>query len=382
MRKIRLQILFCLTIGCLSVNVKGQSQLITSFNKTIFKPGDTINIEASLSDSFRTLKTATLHLWIEEINTGRKWHYKYPLVNGYLNANIIIDSTIVPGNYALNFFLQKNFFRIKGKVKNALKRDHKITFVLLTKNRDFFQETLALDENKYFKGDWMLFQDTANIIFSNPNHKSVLPEINFINDTDSAFFKADSITQFIKIVPKEDSVTKKIDTPKNYIFSNTYPSSKNLLTEVIVKGKAKKLIDDFQKDNVSGMFSGVDGTIIDGLESDEIAHSINLFSFLTGRIAGLTTKTTDDGTEELMWRKHHTDIYIDEVKVDPQMALDLPLLDIAMIKIFEPGTQVSFGSGAGGTVAIYLKNGIYKKDDKRTNNFKIMGYTGLNVIWK
>jgi hypothetical protein len=95
----------------------------------------------------------------------------------------------------------------------------------------------------------------------------------------------------------------------------------------------------------------------------------------------LSIKNSEDG-EELMWRKHRTDIFIDEIKVDPELANNISLADIAMIKIFEPGVQVSFGSGAGGTIAIYLKIGIYKRENKPTNNFRIMGYTGLDVIWK
>jgi hypothetical protein len=54
-----------------------------------------------------SIKTASVHLWIEEINTGRKWHYKYPLLNGNINANLKIDSTLKPGNYAFNFMMQR-----------------------------------------------------------------------------------------------------------------------------------------------------------------------------------------------------------------------------------------------------------------------------------
>jgi hypothetical protein len=130
------------------------------------------------------------------------------------------------------------------------------------------------------------------------------------------------------------------------------------------------------------MFGGSDGMVIDGLESDEISRALNLFNFLMTKVAGINIKNNDEGEEILTWRKHRTDIYIDEIKVAPDLALQISLSDIAMIKIFEPGVQVSFGSGAGGTVAIYLKNGVYKRENKPTNNFRIMGYTGLEVIWK
>jgi hypothetical protein len=382
MKKEIVTLLLSLFLSVAFLNGISQNNMTSTIKNTILKQGDTLNFEINLLDSFKTIKTASIHLWIENISTGRKWHYKYPLINGYLNARIIIDSNIAPGNYALNFFMQKNFFRIKGVVKNAYKKDNQINYVLLSKNKDIVFGNLPLDMEKFFISDCMLFQDSANIIFSRPQRKGVIPEINLINDLDSSFTVADSITNFITVNDKKDTSQKNNEIPTHYSFSANDRLYKTIMPEVVVKAKSKKIIDDFQKDNVSGLFAGTDGTVIDGLESDEIARAGNLFNFLTSRVAGLSVKTSDDGSEELKWRKHQTDIYIDEIKVDAELALDISLSDIAMIKIFEPGTQVAFGSGAGGTIAIYLKIGIYKKENKPTNNFRIMGYTGLDVIWK
>ena len=130
------------------------------------------------------------------------------------------------------------------------------------------------------------------------------------------------------------------------------------------------------------MFRGADGNIIDGLESDEIAHSTDLLSFLTSKVAGLQLKYGDDGTAEFLWRKHITELYIDEIKADAETASYINPTDIAMIKVYEPGVMVSFGSAQGGTIAIYLKNGSYGNNKKPTNHFKIDGYTGLYNIWK
>jgi len=365
-----------------SSNCYSQTKLNSILNTTAFKRGDTLSFELNLSDSFRTIKTASIHLWIENISNGKKWHYKYPLINGYLKASLVIDSTITPGNYALNFLMQKNFFRIKGEVKNAFKKENQINYVLLSKNKDIVTGSLQLDIDKFFISDCMLFQDSANLIFSRPNHKGIKLEIQLINELDSSFTVADSVTKFISIYDKQDTVNKNSKIFETYVFSEKDRLYKTTMQEVIVNAKSKKLVDDFQKDNVSGMFGGIDGTVIDGLESDEIAHAGNLFNFLTGKVAGLNIKTTDEGIEELVWRKHTTEIYIDEIKADPEMALDISLSDIAMIKIFEPGVPVSFGSASGGTIAIYLKKGIYAKENKPSNHFYINGYTGLNTIWK
>ena len=364
-----------------SSNGYAQNQLFSTFNKEVFAPGDTINLEVGLNDAAK-IKTATIHLWIENIANGRKWHYKYPLINGYLNTKIIIDSAMTPGSYAFNFLMQKNFFRIKGEVKNGLKKDNQINYVLLSKNKDIVPGVLPLDGRKAFMSECMLFPDSAYIVFSRFDHKTNNLEINLINELDSAYTAADSLTHFISILDKNDTIVKANTIPSDYNFTNQDRLYKSILPAVIVNSKSKKMIDDFQKDNVTGMFGGSDGMVIDGLESDEISRALNLFSFLTTKIAGLNIKNNDEGDEILMWRKHQTDIFIDEIKVEPDLALQISLSDIAMIKIFGPGVQVAFGSGAGGTVAIYLKNGIYKRENKPTNNFRIMGYTGLEVIWK
>jgi len=362
-------------------NSYAQNQLFSTFNKKIFAQGDTMKIEIGLHDASR-IKTATIHLWIEDIDNGRKWHYKYPLINGYLSTKIIIDSALTPGSYAFNFLMQKNFFRIKGEVKNGLKKDNQINYVLLSKNKDIVPGVLPLDGRKAFMSECMLFPDSAYIVFSRFDHKTNNLEINLINELDSAYTATDSLTQFISILDKNDTTVKSNTIPSNYNFSTQDRLYKSILPAVIVNSKSKKMIDDFQKDNVTGMFGGSDGMVIDGLESEEISHALNLFSFLTTKIAGLNIKNNDEGDEILMWRKHETDIFIDEIKVEPDLALQISLSDIAMIKIFGPGVQVAFGSSAGGTIAIYLKNGIYKRENKPTNNFRITGYTGLEVIWK
>jgi len=278
--------------------------------------------------------------------------------------------------------MQRNFFRIKGKLKNPEKKDNLVNYVLLSKDKDVVTGLLPLDFDKSFISECMLFQDSAHIFFSRPGHKGTDMQIEFINDLDSNYTIADSITIFITIINERDSITIQNPAPSNYQFNKTDNLYKTIMPAVIVNSKSKKILDDYQKENVSGMFSGVDGTVIDGLTSDEIANVNNLLTFLTFKVAGLSIKNAEDGTEELVWRKRRTDIFINEIKVEPDLLQDIIPAEIAMIKIYEPGIPVAFGSAEGGTIAIYMKHGIYLKKNKPTNNFYINGYTGLNAIWK
>src|SRR4051812_31577628 len=78
-------------------------------NKNVFVQGDTINFEVNLKNYSKVAKTATIQLWIEELKTGKRWKFRYPLVNGYLNAKLVVQDAIQDGQYAFNFLLQKTF---------------------------------------------------------------------------------------------------------------------------------------------------------------------------------------------------------------------------------------------------------------------------------
>jgi hypothetical protein len=304
------------------------------------------------------------------------------MLNGNLSAKMKIDSSLASGEYAFNFSIQKYFFRIKGELLNTVKTERILNYVLMTKDKDPVSGMLTLDANHFFKSDYMLFQDSAYLIFNSTSHKAADLQIKLINELDSAFTAIDSITKIIALNSNGDSVSSIKTDWTNYHFSKDDPSYKTIMPEVVVNAQSKRIIDDFQKDNMSGMFSGIDGTILDGLGSDEIANTNDLFVYLTTKVAGLSIKTNEEGSRLLVWRKHHPDFYINEVKADLDQAAEIIPSDIAMIKIFEPGVPVSFGSAQGGTIAIYLKNGAYGKRNKPSNNFKITGYSGLLINWK
>ena len=384
--KIQLQktISFLFLLHFLMSDAMGQrlDSLSIALNKAIYLQGDTLNVEARLNKYTSDCKTATLHLKIEEIKTGKKWSFRYPLINGYFNTDIILDSSLKDGTYALNFAVQKWFFNLNGCVINPTKKDLSINYVLLPKNKEMVNGSINLRSDSTFKSEYFLFQDSANLFFTRSKRNDYPLKISINNYLDSAFVAVDSVTKFIKVGNINDENKSSTELAQHYQLKNDDARFKTTMSEVIINAKSKKLIDEYQKDNVSGMFAGADGTIIDGLESDEITRSTDLFSFLVSRVGGLTQKMDDEGNRILSWRNHRTDIYVNEIKTEQDLLFDIPTSDIAMIKVFDPGIPVSFGSAQGGTIAIYLKNGIYQKRDKPTNTFYLSGYTGLDVIWK
>ena len=356
--------------------------LLIHFSKNSFHQGDSIQFEVSSMDSINARKASTLHLWIEEIKTGKKWHYRYPYINGYLSAALKINENMSEGDYAFNFSVQKAFFSLIGKVMNTNKHYPFLNYALISKTNQTIINLIPLDQDNNFKMGSFLFQDSALIVFSKPKQSNADLQIKVQTPLDSAFTTQKHLTQFISIINEKDTLVKNKSTAiSNYSFSLDTTLYKTIMPEVVINSKSSN-IENFEKENVSGLFGG-DAIILDGLSSDEISRATDLYTYLISKVGGLRIETnSDNGERFLSWRSKPTDIYIDEIRLDKEIEVNVSPADIAMIKVFRPGESVTMGSGDRGAIAVYLKTGQYKKSNTSNNSFYINGYTGLDAEWK
>ncbi len=352
-------------------------------NRDSFLPGDSIYFDASLR--YKDVKEAacTLQLIIEEMATGRRWKYRYPILNGYLGAGIKIDSTIRSGNYALNFLLQPLFFNLKGSINNADFKDDRIRYMLCTKNMQMTADTIDVDANRHFKTGRMLFQDSAIIIFSRLSKRRNDLDITLESPLDSVSAPYLSLTKFIRVGFQDSSEIKKFKKDSaQYQYTNQPELKGDLLAAVTVQAKAKKLVDVFASQHVSPLFSSDDAVLFDGLESESISRSNDILSFVRSRVAGFEVEIDDFGSKKVKKRKQHTDIYINEIKVTEDELDDINPSDVAMIKVFRPGTPVAFSSGEGGAIVVYTKMGSYQSKSGNHYTFPLKGYAALDLLWK
>jgi len=116
----------------------------------------------------------------------------------------------------------------------------------------------------------------------------------------------------------------------------------------------EKLNDEY----CTGAFKSCDGFIIDLTNDNESALSyLNVLSWLQGRVAGLQIYYTRDNTPVPFIRNSRATIFVDEELVNPSFLNDLPVADIAMIKIIKGPFVGAIGNGGGGTIAIYTLKG-------------------------
>jgi hypothetical protein len=131
------------------------------------------------------------------------------------------------------------------------------------------------------------------------------------------------------------------------------------LAAATVVAKEKSLSQKLDERYASGMFAGGDAYTFD-LIDDPIASAMpDIFTYLQGKVAGLqiTNGQGPGGTPSLSWRGAKPSLYLNEMQVDAQQLQNVTVPDIAMVKVFRPGSGVGFGGGSGGTIAVYTKKG-------------------------
>jgi len=149
------------------------------------------------------------------------------------------------------------------------------------------------------------------------------------------------------------------------------------LESVTVKGRVKSDAEKLDEKYASGMFAGGDAYTFDLVNDPYAVSMMDIFQYLQGKVAGLqiVTAGSPGGAPSLTWRGSTPSLYLNEMQVDAQQLQSTPVSDVAMVKVFRPGSGVGFGGGAGGVIAVYTRKG---GDEKRNDaNFKGLERTQL-----
>ncbi|HTQ27635.1 MAG TPA: hypothetical protein VMI35_05885 [Puia sp.] len=156
-----------------------------------------------------------------------------------------------------------------------------------------------------------------------------------------------------------------------------------VLESVTVKGRAKSPEQKLDEEYTSGMFSGGDAYSFD-LVDDPISTSYpDIFTYLQGKVPGLSIVNTANSTS-LQWRGATPSLYLNEMQIDPATIRATSVADVAMVKVFRPGSGVGFGGGANGVIAVYTKKGGGTQADpsfKGLDHAQVVGYSGIREFY-
>jgi hypothetical protein len=363
-----------------------------------FNAGDTMGFTWDGTVINKGYPKASMHLWADHLESGRRWKFRYPVLNGVSEGDIVLSGSLPAGTYALNFMAAEQFLEIRGRVKKikvkmaynhqTKKRDtitvfetpkltgKEMRYTMLGMSSEILQnDFLQVDAQGYFKMPSLVFGDSVQVMFD-PGKGRGIYYVDVLTPLDSNFTPFYSETVFIKV--GTDTVLTATDT-SNYQFGFADTYAGEMLPEVKVWGKTNA--QKFEEDYVSKMFRG--GAIVktfSGLDSDEIARTNSIWLFLQSKVPGLVVRQ-DLVSTSLSWRGSPVNIFLNEFPVRP-VDINIAPMDVALIKVYAPPAMIGSFS-TGGAIAIFTKRGAYEnRSGSPQYNFMVKGYThGLNT-WK
>jgi hypothetical protein len=321
------------------------------------------------------LQNAILNVVIEQTNKKSRNAFRFPFIKGEAAANIIIGQDIPDGNYAMYFLVQKAFPQLEGSIQHYQSKTKELNYLMLLKNKPAYMGTVNVNEEGNFKTPKFTFADTANYIFFEAGNKKSYLDISIQYPADSTYDAIAEAHEFIKV---GDLVADLDYATFEFNLNDKIDNKPNTLQTVTVNTRVKKKIELFDEAYSTGLFKGGFPTVFDGIESESIARSFDVFTFLQSRVAGISQKTNALGGATLYWRGQPLTVFIDEFKVDEDFVNMINVNDIAMIKVFPP---FSGGPSNNGSIAIYTRRGSYELPNARKFKFLVRGFTPSETYW-
>jgi hypothetical protein len=129
------------------------------------------------------------------------------------------------------------------------------------------------------------------------------------------------------------------------------------LADVVVQSKVKSQIEILDQKYTSGMFGGGDAYQYDVINDTRAQSMYSVFQYLQGMVPGLQITQGGGQGWQLSWRGGTPELFLDEVRSDVSMVENMPMSDVAYVKVFRPPFFGAIGGGSGGAIAIYTRKG-------------------------
>jgi hypothetical protein len=394
---------YCLfLLGCcallLSLQSYAQDTARILLSQENYKKGDSLEFTIDLPNyASLKLKSATAHIWIDDLTTKKRWKFRYPLIEGAVMAALKIGDQVPEGEFAMSCLITSGFYRITGQLTDRDKKDSIINYIMRTSNNKTIVDQLKVDANNNFTMKPMLFQDKASFYFSPlQKTKNNYLAVQLKTPIDSIFEPIVTSTAFFTVGNSASTIKS-----KSFRLSLDDPEEAGLLPGVTVYTKTKTKVQQYDDQYSSGLFKNENCIIFDGIENDELANSPTLGWFLQQKVPGLTVVTTDDNRELYKWRQGSGQftstagggtsdpnarpdactIFIDEFEVPAGDQIMVFPRDIAMLKVFRPPFAYSSTTGFSGAIAIYTKKGNFTNTNGAKFSFILKGYTPFDGVW-
>lgn len=290
---------------------------------------------------------------------------------------------------AIKFPKDTSFLSFSGKVYGAtpseLREAGNINMIFQAKDSSRTLSFLPLRPDGTFSDPGMLFFDTVRVFYQF-NSKSKLGSratVTFLNGLAPAPYKITGIPPIYNLITLDTSGFARARYFQQQQARLARLLETTTLEGVTVKSRAKKPADILDDKYTSGMFKG-DGYQFDVLNDVIAQSSFSVFQYLQGRVAGLQINNAMGGGDAgATWRGSATSFFLDEMPVDAQQLSNIPMSDVAYVKVMRPPFFGSFGGGAGGAIAVYTRRGgdVKSEPGKGLDSKQLAGYTQFKQFY-
>ena len=227
----------------------------------------------------------------------------------------------------------------------------------------------------YFKIDHLFFLDSADLYYKaiDTLHKRKPVEVEF-SEVPEPEYRLLHRRIVSSTPPASDQLNRSLQLAEKRNEKDRYISNRTiLLNEVEVTAKRIPKEQSIEERYTSGMFTSDNGYTFD--LTKEIMHYSNILQYLAGRVPGLMVGP-NPSQPSVRWRGGSPGFFLDEVPVSIDEIVNIPVDDIALIKVYRPPFMGGFG-GADGAIAIYTRRGGDQQFDPGEGFLKkkVMGYS-------
>ena len=296
----------------------------------------------------------------EDLAKGKSPVIKYPIEN-YLSLNA----------------------EVMGVVNSRIAKDESLNVIFQNKDSATNMLTVPYVNNGRFSISGLVFYDTAKAYYQFNTNRNLSNEAAVIikNGLYPGVKKQKPFNMTLPIWSPDDSslIRKSQQVFAEILRIHSQDKKVQNLAEVTVRARGKSEKMKLDEEYASGLFSGGNATIFD-LTTDVTAYgSVDIFTYLQGKVAGLQIITAG-ATPSLSWRGSTPSVYLNEMQSDPNSMKNINVSDIAMIKVFSPGSAAGLSGGGGGVIAVYTKKGRDRKPDPSVKGLDMARIPGYNAV--
>ena len=284
--------------------------------------------------------------------------------------------------YPIENFLSLNA-EVLGIQYSRIAKDESLNVLVHNKDSSSKMISVPYINNGKFHLSGLVFFDTAKVYYQFNTDRNLSNEsaVIFKNGLFNGYKKLKPYSMTLAAWSADDSslIRKSREVFAEVSRINTQNQKVQYLGAVTVRGRMKSNKEKLDEQYSSGLFSGGNATIFDLMSDGANYAAMNIFSYLQSRVAGL--QITNPGVSPtLTWRGSTPAIYLNEMKVDASSISNLNVSEIAMVKVFSPGSATVIGGGGGGVIAVYTKRGVDQTPDPSIKGLEMARIPGFTLV--